>query len=290
MHWISPFRRNHGLDPPAAGLQLKAFLPREHGGWFLFLTPLAVGLGVAAQWNGRGLTFAAAALVLFLARPPLDLTLKAWRGKRTRADLPALLTLLAIYGVVVAAAGSALLLSDRLWGLLPLGVLGVGLLTFQLWAATARLARTVWSELLGTAGLALAAAGGYYAATGAWSVTAPVLWLLMAIVGVGGVLHSRWRLRRRRLALKLAMDGIAPAPPRVSVLGHYAGGLALVLLLAWLGWAPWAVMPLYIILLTRVAWGTRPAAKADRTVLAIGLGEGIATIISGLWIVAAYHL
>jgi hypothetical protein len=168
---------------------------------------------------------------------------------------------------------------------------GEGLLALQLWAGSARLARTLWSEVIGAAGLALAAAGAHYAAVGAWTVTAPALWLLLAVVGVGGVLYSRWRLRRRRLALKMTVEGEGgvPAPPRVSVLSHYAGGLALALLLALAGWTPWAATPLYLLLFARVAWGTRPAAQADRTVLAIGLGEGIATIVSGLWIVAAYR-
>lgn len=271
-------------------LEPKTFLPREHGGWFLFLVPLATGLGVSEEWNGRGLMFATAASALFLARQPLDLALKAWRGKRTRADLPALLTWLAIYGGIAAAAGGALLLHERLWGLLPLGAAGAGLLVLQVWAAAARLARTLWSEVIGAAGLALAAPGAHYAATGSWSATTFALWTLMAIVGVGGVLYSRWRLRRRRLAARVNSEELPPAPPRISVLSHYGAGAALAVALAWWGWAPWAIVPLYIILLGRVAWGTRPTARPDRTVLAIGLGEGIATIVSGAWIVAAYHL
>lgn len=281
---IVPQRRWHSFLEP------KTFLPREHGGWFLFLVPLAVGLGVAGEWNGRGLAFAAAALALFLARQPLSLAIQAWRGKRTRADLPALLAWLAIYGGVVAAAGGALLLRDRLWGLLLLGAMGAGLLALQLWATAARRARTLWSEVIGTAGLALAAPGTHYAATGAWSVTAFALWAFMATIGVGGVLYSRWRLRRRRLAARASSEELPPAPPRVSVLAHYGIALVVAWLLAWLGWAPWASVPLYLILLGRVVWGTRPAARPDRTVLAIGLGEGIATIVSGLWIVVAYRL
>ncbi|MGC8781318.1 MAG: YwiC-like family protein [Anaerolineae bacterium] len=272
------------------GSQFKAYLPREHGGWFLFLVPLAVGLGVAGQWNGRGPAFAVAALALFLARPPLELALKAWRGKRTRADLPALLLCLAFYAALVAAAGGVLLLRERLWGLLPLAAASAGLLALQLWAAAARLARTAWSEVIGTAGLALAAPGAHYAAVGRWTATAIALWILMAVVGVGGVLYSRWRLRRRRAAARVREDELPAAPPRVSVLAHYALGLILAAALAWLGWAPWAVTPLYGLLLIRVAWGARPAARPDRTVLAIGLGEGIATIVSGLWIVLAYRL
>jgi hypothetical protein len=86
------------------------------------------------------------------------------------------------------------------------------------------------------------------------------LWALTAIIRVGGVRFSRWRLQRRRLAV----------------------------LLAWL--APWAVAPLYVILLVCVASGHALAARSARTVLAIGLGEGIATILGGTWIVAAHQL
>jgi hypothetical protein len=44
------------------------------------------------------------------------------------------------------------------------------------------------------------------------------------------------------------------------------------------------------ILLARVAIGTRPSARPDRTVLAIGLGEGIITLLAGAWIVVAYRI
>jgi hypothetical protein len=160
-----------------------------------------------------------------------------------------------------------------------------------LWAGNARRARTLWSEVIGTAGLSLAATGAHYASTGAWTIRAPVLWLLTAIVGVGGVLYSRWRLRRRRQALKVADgEGVALAPPRVSVLGHYGAGLVLASLLVLAGWMPWAVAPLYVLLFARAAWGTRPAARADRTVLAIGLGEGLVTIACGVYLIVVYRL
>jgi len=179
---------------PSAGPapRLKALLPREHGGWFLFLVPVAVGLGVAGQFNGRGDAFVVAALALFCARQPLGMALKSWRGKRTLADLPLLLAWLAVCALLMAATSAYLLVVARLWGLLPLGIVGAGLLALQLWAGSARLARTLWSEVIGAAGLALAAAGAHYAAIGAWTITTPVLWLQMAIVGVGGVPYSRW--------------------------------------------------------------------------------------------------
>lgn len=271
----------------AAFFRPRTFLPQEHGGWFLFLTPLAVGLAVGGAWNGRAAAFVIAALTTFLIRQPLDLALRSLAGKRPRADLPAVATWLGIYAVLAALASGYLLLGARLWGMLPLGVGAAALLGLQLWAAHARLARTAWSEVISTAGLGLSAAGAYYAATGVWSNTPLALWMLTALQGVGGVLYSRWRLRRRRLAARgLPQGGV----PRVSVLSHHAAGLCLAFGLACAGWAPWAVVPLYALLLGRVAWGTRPSAPPDRSAVVVGVGEGIATLLSGLWLALAFRL
>lgn len=283
-------RRPEGPSRWAAFARPQIFLPREHGGWFLFLAPLAVGIGVAGQWNHSALAFAVAALALYMGRRPLELAMRSLQGKRLRDDLPAVLAWLAIYGALAAAAGCALLLSDRLRGLAPLGLAGAGLLALQLWATATRRARTFWSEVIATTGLSLAATGAHYAAAGAWTITAWVLWALMSVIGVGGVLYSRWRLRRRRLSANLADEEGPRAVPRTSVIVHYGGGLILVLLLGLVGLAPCAVAPLYAVLLARVLWGTRPGASPDRTVLAIGLGEGVAVILSAVWIIAAYRV
>ena len=80
------------------------------------------------------------------------------------------------------------------------------------------------------------------------------------------------------------------AAPRVSVIGHYALVLVAAIVLAVAGWAPWAVTPLFALLLGRVILGTRPSAAPDRTVLAIGLGEGIVSLATGAWVIAAFGL
>jgi hypothetical protein len=288
----------------AAFLRPRTFLPQEHGGWFLFLTPLAVGLTVGRAWHVAGLAFALAALAFYMARRPLDLALRSLRGERTRVDLPALGGWLAIYGLLAAAPIAHLVLRERLVGLLPLAAAGLALLSLQLWAAQARRTRTAWSEVVSTASLGLAAAGGYYVgATVAGEahtiMTALVLWVLCALQGVGGVLYSRWRLRRRRLSLiegrpergrSPATSEHDPAPivPRVSVLTHHMAALAVAVAIAAAGLAPWAVTLLYAGLLIRVAWGTRPAAPPDRTVIRIGLGEGIVTLAGGVWLTLAF--
>jgi hypothetical protein len=265
----------------------RTFLPQEHGGWFLFLAPLAVGLAVGGTLNGGVLVFVLAALAVFLLRQPLDLAVKALRNQRSRADLPALAAWMIIEGLVIASAGGYLVLGAGYLGLLPIGLLGAGFLATQVWASQARQARTAWSEVVGTAGLSLTAGAGYYVASGDWSSTGLALWLLCTAQGVGGVLYSRWRLRRRRLAAK---DGGTGDVPRASIWMHFAGALGLAVLLAGFGWAPWAVVPLYATLLIRVLRGTRHAAPPDASVKAIGLGEGLATIIGAAWLVAAFVL
>jgi hypothetical protein len=64
--------------------------------------------------------------------------------------------------------------------------------------------------------------------------------------------------------------------------------LAVAVGIAAAGVAPWAVTLLYAGLLIRVAWGTRPAAPPDRTIVRIGLGEGIVTLAGGVWLTLAF--
>ncbi len=78
--------------------------------------------------------------------------------------------------------------------------------------------------------------------------------------------------------------------PRVSILTHYAGALGLAVLLAGIGWAPWAAVPLYLLLLGRVLRGTRRAAAPDASVKAIGLSEGLVMIFGAAWLIAAFVL
>jgi hypothetical protein len=62
------------------------------------------------------------------------------------------------------------------------------------------------------------------------------------------------------------------------------------LLMALAGWVPWSVTPLYGLLLARAGFGTRPSAVPDRSVMIIGVSEGIVTIMAGAWIVLAFML
>ncbi len=48
------------------------------------------------------------------------------------------------------------------------------------------------------------------------------------------------------------------------------------------------IIPLYAVLLARVTIGTRRPPRPP--VLAVGLGEGITTLLAGTWIVLAYRL
>jgi hypothetical protein len=263
----------------------RTFLPPEHGSWVLFVTPLAVGGLVGRNWNWPVPVMPLVALALFLSRQPLDLALKTWRGKRPGRDLPAVLAWLAIDGLVGLVAGAYLLWATRLWGLVVLGAAALALMILQLWALQTRLHRTAWIEVLGTLGLGLGGAGMYYVARGAWSPTVLALALLPALQGAGGVLYARWRLRQRRLFLQ-HKDVTKLA--RSNLLIYHATSLAVAIALAETTRAPWSVVPLYLLLLLRAAWGMRRTASPARSVQSIGAAEGVVTLISAAWVVLAF--
>jgi hypothetical protein len=292
---LTPSART-GVDFWRAFTRPRTFLPQDHGSFVLFAAPLAVGIGVGRAWGPRVVAFAVAALALFLLRQPLDLLIRGLRGKRTAADRPAVAAWVGIYTALALAAGAYLLLAVHLWGLLWLIVPAAGIVALQLWASAARQSRAGWNEVIGVAGLGLAAPGAYYVATGAWSATAFALWALAALQGIGGVLYSRWRLARRQAALRAAatsrstvVSRYEAARPVGVVVGHQMAAVVGALALAAVGWAPWIVAPFYVLLLARVLWGTRPGAAPDRTIIGIGTSEFVATALTAVWLVLAFR-
>src|SRR5512143_3236897 len=111
-------------------------LPKEHGSWAMFAVPLVVGCAVAAQWSPRSIELIAAALGLFLVRFPIDTLIKT--RKRPNADRARLIRWAIVYGSIAAICGGWLIVIERLYGLIPLGVLGMALLIYHWWLVERR--------------------------------------------------------------------------------------------------------------------------------------------------------
>ncbi len=173
-------------------------LPREHGAWAMFIAPLVVGIGAIPSPRleagaGGAVLFALTAFGFFLLRFPLTLAIKA----RTPDARASALRWSALYAALTLACGAALLISTRLWLLVPLGFLGFGTLGFYLWLVARRAETSVWGEWIGIAGLALGAPGAYLVGAGAPDATAIALYALCALYFGGTVLYIKFKVREQ---------------------------------------------------------------------------------------------
>ena len=171
----------------------------------MWSVPLIVGLAVAGQWQWRSVWLIVAALGFFLLRFPIDLLIKT--RKRPTADRSWLIRWAIVYSVVTLISGLWLVVIDRLYGLLPLGLIGAALLVYHWWLVEKRREMSAAGELAGIAALALGAPLAYYTATGQFDSTAALLWLLNALYFGGTVFYIK---------LKVRQQPREPKPDRVS--------------------------------------------------------------------------
>jgi len=180
-------------------------LPKEHGSWAMFAVPLIIGFAVAAQWQWRSILLIAAALGLFLVRFPIDTLIKTRR--RPTADRARLIRWAIAYGSIAAICGGWLILIDRLYALIGIGLIGAALLMYHWWLVEQRKEMSARGELAGIFGLALGAPLAYYVATGVLNGTALALWIVNALYFGGTVFYIK---------LKVRQQPKEPAPDRIS--------------------------------------------------------------------------
>jgi hypothetical protein len=180
-------------------------LPKEHGSWAMFAVPLIIGFAVTGTWQWRSVLLILAALGLFMLRFPIDTVIKT--RKRPQADRAWLIRWAILYGSIAALCGGWLVIVERLYALIGLGVIGAVLLVYHWWLVDRRQEMSVMGELAGIFGLAMGAPLAYYTASGQLAGTALALWIVNALYFGGTVFYIKLKVRQQpRL----------PAPDRVS--------------------------------------------------------------------------
>ena len=248
----------HEEDAPDAAAIRKArrerryalVLPREHGAWGLLLVPFVTGAGVAFQQSshlGPALQLLAAALAVFWLRTPVESLLgTSVLRAQTSEERYAVGLVIAGLAAVTALALGALLWAGRNPNLWPIGVAAAAAFAVQaLLKKLGRRARML-SEIVGTAGLSLAAPAAYYVISGKLDATAWMLWLAN-LVFAGNLIHYvQVRIHTARIEgwrAKLAR-GWAFAVGQIVMTG--------VLTLACLrGFMPWLVLIAFVPILFR---------------------------------------
>jgi hypothetical protein len=252
----------------------------------MWSVPLIVGAAVAPIWQWRTLILIGAALAFFLLRYPLATIIKT--RKRPTSDRPWLIRWSIGYALIAASGGAWLILIERLYLLIPIGLIGAALVAFHLRLVYRKQEMSAFGELAGIAGLALGAPLTYYAASGQLDGTALMLWLVNALYFGGTVFYIKLKVRQQpRL----------PAPDRLSerllkgraCLTYQGVVLTVIIALGAVDHMP-ALLPLAFVPMTlKVIYGaTRWQDKRSLSLPRLGAIELIHSILFAVLVIVAF--
>lgn len=243
-------------------------LPTEHGGWSFIAEPVLLGLLVAVSW--AGVFIGVAAFGVFLLHQPLKIALKDTRkGKTYPRTVWA--WRFALGYAAVALIGTLLALLTTQHSFWPPLLLAAPFALIQLRYDVTNRGRELVPEICGA--LALLFVAPMIASAGGWPfANALALWGILAARTVTSIVYVRARLRLER----------GENPDRVLPFAAHLIGLAVVLVLAITGFAPWLTVAALVILLVRSTYGLseyrRPAPAKVIGVQEIGYGLLVAVL------------
>jgi len=166
-------------------------LPREHGAWAMLYVPLAVGALVAWSATIRLILLTLSVTFVFIARESL---LIWWRGRSRSRQNDGALRFAVSYLAIAGVFGAPLLLIFHLYWFAPMGLAAVVLLAINAQQAVRGEDRTIGSQMIAIGGLTLTAPAAYYAARGAFDVTALGLWAVCTGYFASSVFYLKLRV------------------------------------------------------------------------------------------------
>jgi len=271
-------------------LATQPLLPREHGGWAMFLVPLVVGLAIGLRRNVSDnviltsvtlLLFVLAAFGFFLVRYPLMLLIKT-RHSNAEGHV---LWWSSVYSVVTFVGGVAAVVLTQVWELVIIGLIGGGLLGLYLWLATRRMEMSVAGQWVAIAGAALAAPGAYLLFARTLDVTATMLYVLNFLFFGGTVYYIKFKVREQ---LRVTTDTsnvwtrlrAARAPILYSLVA-----ILIVALFAMIGWASGSAILAMLVPLPKVLIGAlmRPTRLSLPRLGIVEIGHAIVFALVMLW-------
>ena len=269
-----------------AWLRKHLAIPAEHGTWAMLLGPFVAGLGLAWKLDLVVLWVLLGMLLVFLARQPMIILVKALSGRRPREDARPASVWLMIYGGLALIPAALLIASNRaaiFWLVLP----ALPALVWQLWLVTRRAERQMTVELAGSGALALAAPAAYVAATGRFDLVALSAWLLCWFQSAAAIVYVYVRLEQRRMSA-MPTRSQQWAMGRRAVLYHMFN-LAASLMLSVARVLPPLVPLAFAAMLVEAVRGTfRPAVGVKPQTL--GFSQVAVTIVFVVLLVFAYRL
>ena len=261
----------------ASFFRKQIYLPQDHGSWVFIFSPLLIGLFAEGHFRIASLYLVIASIAAFLIRQPNTIAVKAWTGRRARADLPAARIWIGAYGLAILLALTGLI-ANGFGYLLVLAIPGLPVFAWHLWLVSRREERRqVNVEIIATGVLSLAAPAAYWVGIGRYDPTGWWLWILVWLQSAASILHAYLRLEQRDL------DQV----PRRSGLWRLGRGafafttlnLVISLVPGWMSVLPRYLFIPYLVQWTETLWGIfNPAIRWKPT--RIGIRQ---LIVSTLW-------
>ncbi len=251
-------------------------LPREHGAWILFLSPLIIGLALAPQWTPGTSVLILTAVAAFLIREPASVLVKIWAGRRSRADLAPALRYFALYGLVVVL-GLVALVRMGYGFVLHLAVPGLLVFAWHMYLVYRRQERRqLGAEVVGVGVLSLTAPALVWISHGKYEPYYWWLWLLIWLQEAASVVFAFLRLEQR------TWRTLPPLSERLragaQAMAYATFNLLFVVLMGVLGYlSPWLWLA-YVPQWVENIWGTlRPAIRWSA--IHIGLRQTAVTVL-----------
>ena len=259
-------------------------IPQDHGSWVFILSPLLIGLFAGERFTPASINLIVAAMSVFLLRQPVSIAVKAYSGRRSKADLPAARFWVLVYGIIILLALAGLI-ADGFTYILYLAIAGIPVFIWHLYLVSKRAERKQEGvEILATGALALAAPAAYWIGQGSYDMLGWALWLLTWLQSAASIVYAYLRLEQREQAEGLERSEQWRMGKRA--LQYTSFNLTLNLILGWLGWLPqWIFIP-YLLQWLETVWGiSHPATGWKPT--AIGIRQLIvSTLFTFLFIIS----
>ncbi len=279
-------------------------LPQDHGSWVFILSPLLIGLFAGGHFSPASINLIIAAMGAFLLRQPVSIAVRAYAGRRSRADLPAARFWMLVYGVIILLALAGLV-AEGFSYILYLAVPGIPVFIWHLYLVSKRAERRqAGVEILATGTLSLAAPAAFWIGQGGYDPLGWALWLLTWLQSAASIVYAYLRLQQREMPQKgKQAEGVVHQCRERSahaVEGRRGNGiwrmsrralqytsfnLLLTIVLGWFAWLPrWIFVP-YLVQWIETIWGVlHPATGWKPT--AIGVRQLIvSTLFTVLFII-----
>lgn len=174
----------------------KPVITKEHGTWAILLAPMAVTATTAGTFSANAAFLVVSALGIFLSFVPLNSLMdKYFINSRSESVIEN--ALWSVIYLVVGLVAALPLLRDGFWMLVPLGS-AAGIVFFAHFLLARSLQKSIVSDSIAVAGLALSAPAMHYVLTRSLDIHAWILYVINVLFFSSNVVYVHLKIRAKR--------------------------------------------------------------------------------------------